>query len=400
MELLPGILLTRTPPCYYVVEESIAVAELRQHPEVATLKSNYFNWLTQTGKDAAFLANHRAACSHSLSVLDPDVADRALARGAARGQDRRTATLRLRQAIDEFVFGDADHSPNATAHVVNAFLKSAAQRAATRLAPATNPAGIVLDVGANDGIWSRALLAHAPAILRRRLHFHLLEPQPFFTPLLTMITRRHAPRWRFSASAAWTESNATLNLTVSRNDQASSLIVAAAQRYGQRGKPVPVRTVDLAALLNEHGRAPETPLLLKLDVEGGEYELIPHLLASGALCHATHVLIEWHLNSLPPQRRLQGFAMRHSIDEMLARGCSSFRTSAAGEPVAARGGRVRVAHIEYPPNNLGTQIVGLVELMHQRTRYVDVATEETRRGGVLWERVHAMAPDSDTHAVR
>ena len=27
------------------------VAEQRQHPEVATLKSNYFKWLTQTGQE-------------------------------------------------------------------------------------------------------------------------------------------------------------------------------------------------------------------------------------------------------------------------------------------------------------------------------------------------------------
>ena len=32
-------------------EESIAVAEARQHSEVATLKSNYFKWLTQTGQE-------------------------------------------------------------------------------------------------------------------------------------------------------------------------------------------------------------------------------------------------------------------------------------------------------------------------------------------------------------
>ena len=32
-------------------EESIAVAEMRSHPEVATLKANYFKWLTQTGQE-------------------------------------------------------------------------------------------------------------------------------------------------------------------------------------------------------------------------------------------------------------------------------------------------------------------------------------------------------------
>ena len=31
-------------------EESIAVAESRQHAEVATLKANYLQWLTETGQ--------------------------------------------------------------------------------------------------------------------------------------------------------------------------------------------------------------------------------------------------------------------------------------------------------------------------------------------------------------
>lgn len=32
-------------------EESITVAEQRQHPEVSTLKSNYLQWLTETGQE-------------------------------------------------------------------------------------------------------------------------------------------------------------------------------------------------------------------------------------------------------------------------------------------------------------------------------------------------------------
>mgnify|MGYP002044725297 CR=1 FL=1 len=32
-------------------EESIQVAETKQHPEVATLKANYFQWLAETGQE-------------------------------------------------------------------------------------------------------------------------------------------------------------------------------------------------------------------------------------------------------------------------------------------------------------------------------------------------------------
>lgn len=43
------------------------------------------------------------------------------------------------------------------------------------------------------------------------------------------------------------------------------------------------------------------PVLLKLDVEGAEFTLLPHLIDSGLLYHATHLLLEWHLDAMPPR---------------------------------------------------------------------------------------------------
>ena len=55
-------------------EESIAVAEQRQHPEVATLKSNYFKWLTQTGQEEK--AAEQMEREHDLVGACPVDADR------------------------------------------------------------------------------------------------------------------------------------------------------------------------------------------------------------------------------------------------------------------------------------------------------------------------------------
>ncbi len=59
-----------------------------------------------------------------------------------------------------------------------------------------------------------------------------------------------------------------------------------------------VRCVDLARVI----LAFPSPVVLKLDCEGGEYELIPHLLAKEADRNVAWWLIEWHgdpIRSLP-----------------------------------------------------------------------------------------------------
>lgn len=75
---------------------------------------------------------------------------------------------------------------------------------------------------------------------------------------------------------------------------------------------------------------------------------MPRLLTSGALCRCTHLLIEWHLNALPPSRRLGALAIRHALEPNLRAGCD--------EPPAF------VEHDEYSRNNFFEKVDGLWEL--------------------------------------
>lgn len=50
-----------------------------------------------------------------------------------------------------------------------------------------------------------------------------------------------------------------------------------------------VRCFDLAEFLNDVG-----PAVVKMDVEGAEYTLIPHLIETGAIKQVSLLLIEWH----------------------------------------------------------------------------------------------------------
>ena len=62
---------------------------------------------------------------------------------------------------------------------------------------------------------------------------------------------------------------------------------------------------------------------MKFDVEGAEYELLPWLLARGALCLLDVLNIEWHLNRVPPHKRLSALALHLSLHGLLHDGCAS-----------------------------------------------------------------------------
>lgn len=92
-----------------------------------------------------------------------------------------------------------------------------------------------------------------------------------------------------------------------------------------------------------------------------------------------HLLVEWHLNALPPRKRLAALGLRHSLEHILAHGCRS-------PPLA-------VAHDEYGPNNFGSSVPGLWE----RTRLHNVSSASLawdrtfERAGRIWDLAHGEA---------
>ena len=60
------------------------------------------------------------------------------------------------------------------------------------------------------------------------------------------------------------------------------------------------KAFDLAAWVRT---LPEARIVLKVDVEGAEYVLLPHLIAHGLMDRFSHVLVEWH-----PEQTANGFS--------------------------------------------------------------------------------------------
>ena len=83
---------------------------------------------------------------------------------------------------------------------------------------------------------------------------------------------------------------------------------------------------------------------LKLDVEGAEYQILPRLLHTRALCRLRFLEVEWHLRNLPIENKLAGLALRDSLSDILKSTC----------PMPPS-----IVHNDMPINNVVAGIPGL-----------------------------------------
>ena len=189
-----------------------------------------------------------------------------------------------------------------------------------RTAPKSGLDPIVMDVGANVGRWGSDVLKQAYAAApTRRVELVQYEPNPAYRKRLA----RLAAQWNSThvEAAAWVEVGST-KLHVAKLAVASSLSAgfAGARKFGKELHSLTVRTVDLAADVRKLAR-PGRAMLFSLDIEGAEYRVIPHLLATGALCLPRFIFFEWHLNALNNSEVLAGMGIRVSIDHALRAAC-------------------------------------------------------------------------------
>jgi FkbM family methyltransferase len=166
------------------------------------------------------------------------------------------------------------------------------------------PGGVVLDVGAYDGAWAEAVLAHGPA---RVLAF---EPDPSG---LTKLRRRLGDRpeveiCAFGLGAA--------DATVAMALEGPGSHVFATEGEGGTFGVVEVEVRDAHRALVERGV--DDVELLKLNIEGAEYDVLERLLDEGWLPRCRHVLVqfhEWHPRAHPRRRAIRA-RLRETHDEV------------------------------------------------------------------------------------
>ena len=154
-------------------------------------------------------------------------------------------------------------------------------------------------------------------------------------------------------AAGTSESHVTLSLPKLGNKEGVDLdarVGAFTARNNGRATPrelrVTVPQFDLGAIIRHvHGRLPAPRrLLMKLDVEGQEYRILPDLMLSQSFCLLNKVFLEWHpdvysvkqLSARPRTRVLVG-AKRRGIEaaHALSQAITAATAAAAGKPDCA-----------------------------------------------------------------
>lgn len=187
---------------------------------------------------------------------------------------------------------------------------------------------ILMDVGANDGQWSQKLmqkLKRETSQPHKKIPVELIlfEPQRSFRSKLRAV----ADKWNgtFVPAAAWIE-EAQLDVQQGSDSQRARIVSHGTTGGTAEGADALVKqrthAIDFVRFFEE--TVPTDALVyLKLDIESAEYVVLPRLLTSGIFCRISFLHIEWHLNQLPEEQRLEAYGMRKAFKMLHRRGCAT-----------------------------------------------------------------------------
>ena len=66
--------------------------------------------------------------------------------------------------------------------------------------------------------------------------------------------------------------------------------------------PIEVECVDLDKWIKGNFNKTDF-IVLKLDIEGAEYKVLPHMIKNGSIDYINHIFIEWHWNKIGLSKR-------------------------------------------------------------------------------------------------
>jgi len=138
-----------------------------------------------------------------------------------------------------------------------------------------NENSVVFDLGGYEGQWASDIFA------RYCCNVHVFEPVPqFFEKIKGRFSMNPKIRvYQFGLSGA----NSTMQLSI--DDDGSSL-------YGTAGELIDVKLIDACTFFAEN--AIDFVDLVKINIEGGEYELLEHLITTGFIVNIKNIQVQFH----------------------------------------------------------------------------------------------------------
>lgn len=148
-----------------------------------------------------------------------------------------------------------------------------------------------LDCGANNGCSVRKFRAEID--LENRYHIFSFEPNPAFSNCFSDF-QNHT----FIPKAVWTK-NGALTFYDSLQDDKYGGTVREGKSTGNvdYNHPIEVDSLDFSSWVTSNF-SDEDFVILKLDIEGAEYDVLPKMIQDGSLDKVNLFFVEWHFDKV------------------------------------------------------------------------------------------------------
>lgn len=155
---------------------------------------------------------------------------------------------------------------------------------------------IILDLGANDGC---SILKFKKILQDKKINNYLIysfEPNIFFQKNLENLAKADKNVVFLNKVAGTENSKIKLYLSQGGNDGSSIYSDKITNKISKNVYDV-CEQIDIVDFINN--LAPHNKLWIKMDIEGSEYNLIPHMHKNNILEKVDKLFIEWHYKKIP-----------------------------------------------------------------------------------------------------
>jgi len=120
-------------------------------------------------------------------------------------------------------------------------------------------------------------------------HIHSFEPDPRF-----MRSYLDLKNHTFHRKAIWIyDGRIDFYLSNTNLGNGSSLLKTKKTGYLDKKNPIGIQCIDFSQWIKKHFQK-EDDIILKLDIEGAEYEVLNKMIEDDTLCYINELMISWH----------------------------------------------------------------------------------------------------------
>jgi len=173
---------------------------------------------------------------------------------------------------------------------------------------------IFLDVGAWKGTVTQFFINIVPD--SKEYEFHLFEPHPqLLEKYLYKLPEIKTHNINFHPYAAWSsEKQIDFYIGKKKYSRSNSLISTKETGNLDIENPIKIRTLDFNSFIKSNFTKDDF-IICKMNIEGAEYEILPHMFSNGSVNYIKKLYVSWHYKKINYSEEMHNHLIEHIKSE-------------------------------------------------------------------------------------